>query len=158
MLLQLWSLAFCLCVSLSWCTQSSSLKTKRCSKTLCITKDLSRNGYDTVSCTFQLIDLMRIWTKKKSIKKAYQTKLLQWLTSFGHPGTERSRKTGKNAGNLTMWSLIPSNCLSRVSLGVPFSTGSLCKHQRLETSRQIFFRRFNWPGKLPSVPCISAPC
>lgn len=99
---QWWSPASCPCVSLSWYTQSSSLKTKRCSKMLCTTKDLSRNGYDTACCTFQLIELMRTMDTHKKEKtmhwKAYQTKLLQWPTSFGHPGMEISRKTGKNTG------------------------------------------------------------
>lgn len=36
---------------------------------LCITKDLSRNGYDTACCTFQLIDLMRTMDKKTKEKK-----------------------------------------------------------------------------------------
>lgn len=38
---------------------------------LCITKDLSRNGYDTACCTFQLIDLMRTMDKKQKKKNAF---------------------------------------------------------------------------------------
>lgn len=38
---------------------------------LCTTKDLSRNGYDTARCTFQLIELMRTMDKHKKEKKMH---------------------------------------------------------------------------------------
>lgn len=63
---------------------------------LCITKDLSRNGYDTVSCTFQLIDLMRIWTKKKkSIKKPTKQNYFSDLQLLDILGLKEAEKLEK---------------------------------------------------------------
>lgn len=90
--------------------------------------------------------------EKKMHSEAYQTKLLQWPTSFRQPGTERSRKTGKNTGSLAAWSLFPSYCLSRVLVLV-------CHLPQAHSANiRVFKTGFNWPGKLPSVPCTSAPC
>lgn len=36
---------------------------------LCTTKDLSRNGYDTACCTFQLIEMMRTMDTHKKVEK-----------------------------------------------------------------------------------------
>lgn len=52
--------------------------------------------------------------------KAYQTKLLQRPTSFGQPGTERSRKTGKNTGSVEPLSLLLPQ--PRVHLVCPLPT------------------------------------
>lgn len=38
---------------------------------LCTTKDLSRNGYDTARCTFQLIELMRTMDTHKKEEKMH---------------------------------------------------------------------------------------
>lgn len=134
--LQWSSPASCLCVSLSWCTQSSNLKTRRCSKMLCTTKDLSRNGYDS------LLHISNHWadedyghTQKRGKKmhwKAYQTKLLQWPTSFGHHGMEISRKNGKNKGRqpcsveplsfVLLWSPACRGAIHQLTLPVPESS------------------------------------
>lgn len=67
---------------------------------LCITKDLSRNGYDTARCTFQLIDLMRTMDKKKRKKKCIQKPIkqnyfsdLQVLDSLGPKEAGKLEKT-----------------------------------------------------------------
>lgn len=129
--LQWWSPASCLCVSLSWYTQSSSLKTKRCSKMLCTTKDLCRNGYDTACCTFQLIELMRTMDTHKKVEKNALKSLPNKTTSvtykFWTPGMEISRKTGKNTGRqplsfVLLWSPASRGAIHRLALPAPESS------------------------------------
>lgn len=127
---------------------------------LCTTKDLSRNGYDTACCIFQLIELMRTMdTHKKRGKNALKSlpnKTTSVTYKFWTPWDGNKQENWKKiqAGSLAVWSLFPLYCFGHLPVVVP-STGSLCQHQSSRQASTDLGNFLQFPAPvLPVKPSI----